>query len=182
MEYSAGIVCYKKNDNGNIEIMLSHAGGPYYDGLDDHSWTIQKGKIEDKETEEEAARREFHEETGFRINCRIRRLGSFKVSKSKIVTVFFTEKDFDAKNARSNTFEMEWPKDSGEIHSYPENDKAEWFSIEEAHNKIFYGQEQILFRLQEEIERLESQPYKKRNVHRKKKGKKRKKKYRCFYI
>lgn len=175
LECSAGIIAYRKNSDNQLEVMLSHSGGPYYEN-DDRGWTIQKGGVEKYEDEEQAARREFFEETGVFVKEKIRKLGTFKVSKTKIVVVFFVKKDIDATKTTSNLFEIEWPPNSGEIHTYPENDKAEWFPIAEAKEKIFFGQVKILERLEEEVERLEkdrqNRKFIQKNIPKKKKKKK----------
>lgn len=153
MDYSAGIIIYRENKEHNIEVMLSHAGGPYFVNKK-RSWTIQKGLLEENEDEEAAARREFEEETGFKITEKISMLGTFKTSKFKTVTVFFLKKDADASKATSNYFELEYPKNSGCIRWYPENDKAEWFDITTAKEKVYASQIQILEKLEEEIMHL----------------------------
>lgn len=150
MDYSAGIIIYRENKNKKTEVMLSHAGGPYFVNKE-RSWTIQKGLLEEGENEEEAARREFEEETGFKITEKITMLGSFRTSKFKTVTVFFLNKDVDASKAISNYFEMEYPKNSGCIREYPENDKAEWFDINTAKEKVYASQIQILEKLEEKL-------------------------------
>ena len=53
--YSAGIITYI-TDNDHIKYLLLH----YCDG----HWDFPKGKIEPGETQQEAAQRELHEETG----------------------------------------------------------------------------------------------------------------------
>ena len=116
MVYSAGILVYRYT-TGHLEVMLAHPGGPFWAKKDDASWSIPKGIIEDGESTQEAARLEFNEETGVTI-C----------------------KDIDASKIQSNTFEMEWPPKSGKMQVFPENDKAQWFSIQEAKKKIFKGQ------------------------------------------
>ena len=47
----------------------------------------------------------------------------------------------------SNTFEMEWPPRSGEHRSFPEVDKAAWFTLDEARTKLLAGQLPLLDRL-----------------------------------
>ena len=178
MEFSAGIIAYRHNkDDNGLEVMLSHSGGPYYEN-DERAWTIQKGRVEAHEDEEYAARREFREETGFPIKDKLRKLGTFKVSKNKIVAVYYINKNLDASKATSNSFEMEWPKDSGQMCTFPENDKAEWFGIDEAKEKVFFGQVKILERLEEDVKRFEEQSKHRKYIHKPNlnKGKKRKKK------
>jgi predicted NUDIX family NTP pyrophosphohydrolase len=49
-------------------------------------------------------------------------------------------------------FEMEWPPRSGRRQSFPEIDRAEWFSLEAARAKILKGQAVFLRRLLETLE------------------------------
>ena len=65
--------------------------------------------------------------------------------------IFAVEKDIDVTTVTSNTFEMEWPPKSGKMQEFPENDRSEWFSIDEAKLKIFKGQVVFLTRLVEKI-------------------------------
>ena len=48
---------------------------------------------------------------------------------------------------KSNTFELEWPPKSGRRATFPEVDRAEWFSLEMAHEKILQGQREFITRL-----------------------------------
>ena len=139
MVYSAGILVYRYTA-GRLEVMLAHPGGPFWAKKDDASWSIPKGIIEDGESTQEAARREFNEETGATIDGDLLELGSIKQSGQKTITAFAACKDIDTSKVQSNTFEMEWPPKSGKMQVFPENDKAQWFSIQEARKKIFKGQ------------------------------------------
>lgn len=183
LEYSAGIIAYRKNGNGNVEVMLSRSGCPYFKN-EERRWTIQKGHVENHEDDEFAARREFHEETGFRAGGKLWRLGTFKVSKSKLVSVFYMKRDFDTSAATSNYFEMEWPANSGRTQSFPENDKAEWFPLSVAKEKVFYGQVRILERFEEELPRIDERERRRRRAGKggnDRKKKHQKQKNRLFY-
>ena len=139
MVYSAGILVYRYND-GCLEVLLVHPGGPFWAKKDVASWSIPKGIIEDGESAKEAALREFNEETGEIINDNLVELGSIKQSSQKTITAFAVCKNIDTSKVKSNTFEMEWPPKSGKMQVFPENDKAQWFSVQEARIKIFKGQ------------------------------------------
>lgn len=139
MVHSAGILAYRYTA-GRLEVMLAHPGGPFWAKKDKASWSIPKGIIEDGESTQEAARREFQEETGETIDCVLVELGTIKQSNQKIITAFAMCQDVDTSKVKSNTFEMEWPPKSGNIREFPENDKAQWFTVGQAREKIFKGQ------------------------------------------
>ena len=145
--HSAGILPYRFV-NGELEVMLSHAGGPFWAKKENAAWSIPKGLVEEGEDIFHAALREFEEETGVRIdnNATFTNLGSNQTGP-KIITIFATNTDIDITKVTSNTFEMEWPPKSGLMQTFPENDRSQWFSIEEAKIKIFKGQVIFLTRL-----------------------------------
>jgi predicted NUDIX family NTP pyrophosphohydrolase len=92
----------------------------------------------------EAARREFREETGFAIIGTAVPLGHVRMTSGKIVHGFAVEGDVDASLVRSNTFEMEWPRGSGRVRTYPEVDRAAWFDLAEARRRILTAQRPFL--------------------------------------
>ena len=71
-------------------------------------------------------------------------LGDFRQPSSKVVTAFAVEGDFDVASLKSNTFEMEWPPRSGKTGVFPEVDRAAWFPIVEAEERITVGQRAVL--------------------------------------
>ena len=146
---SAGILAYKKSSKG-LEVLLAHPGGPYRSNKDLGVWSIPKGIVEEGEDEIEAARREFKEETGFEPKGALFDLGTVKYS-NKIVHIWALESDFDVSKAKSNMFEIEWPKGSGKIQKFPEMDKVSWFPIDEAYKKIISAQSPFLDRLKEKL-------------------------------
>ena len=151
MKKSAGILIYKKDDE-KIKILLCHPGGPYWEGTNLHSWGIPKGELDQNEKVLDAAIREFKEETNLEINNEnLEYLYSKKVSNNKLVTIFTKEQNLDLSNCKSNTFTLEWPKDSKQINEYPENDKFEWIELEEAYQLIFKQQTIFLDKLKERI-------------------------------
>ncbi|MGB9732756.1 MAG: NUDIX domain-containing protein [Candidatus Micrarchaeia archaeon] len=147
---SAGILAYRFSGKG-LEVLLVHPGGPYWAKKDLGVWSIPKGIVEDNEEEVKAAKREFKEETGFDAVGDMIDLGTIKYSSGKIVHIWAMQGDFDASKAKSNMFEMEWPKGSGKTKKFPEVDKAEWFSIKEAAKKIIKAQLPFLERLKEKL-------------------------------
>ena len=145
---SAGILVYRKRAGG-IEVLLVHPGGPFWARRDAGAWSIPKGEYADSEDPEAAARREFTEETGWAIEGDLTPLGEIRQKAGKVVTAFAAEGDFDLASLESNRFEMEWPPKSGRIASFPEVDRAGWFALAEAHEKIIEGQRLLLDRLEE---------------------------------
>ena len=146
MKRSAGILPYKYVDD-KIYVYLEHPGGPYYENRD--IWSICKGEYI-KEKAIDAAVREFREEAGVSISKdELTYLSSHKVDNRKLVTIFITKTDIDPSKMTSNTFTKEYPKDSGIICEFPEMDKAKWFSIDEAYEKIYKSQIPFLSKLEE---------------------------------
>lgn len=146
MKRSSGILVYKK-ENNKIKVFLCHPGGPYWENTHLHSWGIPKGELDENETLKEAAIREFKEETNLDVTGEITFLYTKKVSNNKLVTIFIKEEDLDLSKCKSNTFELEWPKNSNKINKYPENDKFKWIDMEEAYNLIFPQQQIFLDKL-----------------------------------
>ncbi|HVE60691.1 MAG TPA: hypothetical protein VNA26_02660, partial [Chitinophagaceae bacterium] len=62
----------------------------------------------------------------------------------KLVCAWAIEGDIDAENITSNTFKMQWPPKSGKWIEVPEVDKAGWFFVEEAKQKINPAQVPLL--------------------------------------
>lgn len=129
-------------------VMLVHPGGPFWSKRDLGSWSIPKGEYGDDEEAEVAARREFAEETGQELNGSLLSLGTLRQRSGKLITAFALKGDLDVAKLQSNTFEIEWPPRSGRIQSFPEIDRAEWFEISNAHEKIVAGQRPFLGRLE----------------------------------
>lgn len=147
-EHSGGILAYKYVD-GKLKVMLAHPGGPFWAKKDEAAWSIPKGLQETDETILNTAKREFEEETGCEIQKDMLELGTIKQQSKKLITIFAVEMEIDVDKVKSNLFEMEWPPKSGNIQKFPENDRAQWFTIEEAKKKIFKGQKGFLDKLVE---------------------------------
>ncbi|MGH2565934.1 MAG: NUDIX domain-containing protein, partial [Ginsengibacter sp.] len=113
-----------------------HPGGPYWKNKDDGAWSIPKGEFDENEEPLHAAIREFFEETGIHISGKFLELKPIQQKGGKIVFAWALEKDIDVANVISNNFEIEWPPRSGKYQSFPEIDKAGWFTIHEAKKKI----------------------------------------------
>ena len=145
---SAGLLMYRRRDR-QVEVLLIHPGGPFWARKDEGAWCIPKGDFTDEEPLE-AARREFQEETGFPVTGDFHRLAPIKQAGGKMVYAWAVAGDCDAGMIRSNTFTMEWPPHSGQQKSYPEADRAAWFSLPQARAKILKSQQPLL----EELERF----------------------------
>ncbi len=142
---SAGIIAYRTR--GKLEVLLVHPGGPLWRNKDLGAWSIPKGEYADGEDAEIAARREFAEELGRELSVPLTPLGEVRQRGGKRVTAFAAEIDIDVRSIRSNNFEMEWPPRSGKRQAFPEVDRAEWFALDAAREKINAGQCPLLDRL-----------------------------------
>jgi predicted NUDIX family NTP pyrophosphohydrolase len=147
---SAGILLYRRTAGG-IEVFLVHPGGPFWAGKDEAAWSIPKGVLDAGEASEDAARREFAEETGLAVEAPLVPLGSFRQPGGKVVVAFAAEGDADPAAIRSNSFTMEWPPRSGREAAFPEIDRAAWFDLAAASRKIHKGQRPILDALAERL-------------------------------
>lgn len=132
---SAGILLYRYIEE-NLEVFLVHPGGPFWKHKNDGAWSIPKGEFTDDEQPLNAAIRELEEETGIILKGNFIELTPIKQKAGKIVYAWAVEGDTDAENIKCNMFQMEWPPKSGRMQSFPEVDKAEWFKIDEARQKI----------------------------------------------
>jgi len=138
MKKSAGILLYKFVDSTTF-FLLVHPGGPFWKNKDLESWSIPKGEFTEDEDPLEAAKREFQEETGFELIADLDEfipLEHIKLKSGKTVYAWALEFDIDVTLVKSNDFEVEWPPKSGNLQSFPEIDKAEWFQAAEAVKKI----------------------------------------------
>lgn len=149
---SAGILLFRSTDRG-IEVLLVHPGGPFWRRKDLGAWTIPKGEVQPGEDLLAAARREFQEETGWPATGEVIALGQVRQASRKIVHAWAVEGELDPAAINSNTFEMEWPPRSGRMITFPEADKAAWFSIDEARRRILPAQAPLLDALLLQLER-----------------------------
>jgi predicted NUDIX family NTP pyrophosphohydrolase len=145
-EQSAGILAYRHTD-GVLEVLLVHPGGPLWAKKDAGAWSVPKGLLAPGEDPLEAARREFAEETGFALDGEFLPLGSLRQPSGKVVHVWAVAADVDVARLRSNLFELEWPPRSGKRQQFPEVDRAGWFPLLTAREKILKGQREFLERL-----------------------------------
>lgn len=145
---SAGLLLYRVQD-GVVEVLIGHPGGPFWARKDDGAWSILKGEYIDGEDPWTAAQREFEEEVGLTPPAGPRLdLGPIKQPSGKMLTVFAVHGDLDITDAHSNTFEMKWPRGSGRIKAFPEIDRLGWFSLAQARIKLLKGHGPFLDRLE----------------------------------
>jgi predicted NUDIX family NTP pyrophosphohydrolase len=145
---SAGILVYRRVAGGGLEVLLGHMGGPFWARRDAGGWSVPKGEYEPAEDPLDAARREFVEELGLPVpSGNLVELGEWRQPSGKVVTVWAVEGDLDPAEGTLGTFEMEWPKGSGRMATFPELDRVEWCGLELARGRLVTGQRPFLDRL-----------------------------------
>jgi predicted NUDIX family NTP pyrophosphohydrolase len=152
-KHSAGILLFRRTGE-ETEFLLVHPGGPFWAKKDAGAWSIPKGQIEDEEDPRACAIRELEEELGKAPELDLEQLvelGAIKQKAGKVVEAWAAEADFDPASLASNNFEMEWPPRSGTQQEFPEVDRAEWFDLETAREKILPAQAEFLDRLLERL-------------------------------
>ena len=144
---------YRRRD-GRLEVFLAHPGGPFFAKKDAGHWTIPKGEIEDGEDHLATAIREFKEEVGIDVDPKAKfiELGSIQQKGGKIVHAWGVEQDCpDPFECKSNLFRVEWPPKSGNWQMFPEVDRAQFFSVDEAKLKIKETQRPLIERLEQAL-------------------------------
>lgn len=149
---SAGILLHRRREE-RLEVLLVHPGGPFWANRDEGAWTIPKGEYDEGEDALDAARREFTEETGFAVEGPFRELAPVRQRSGKVVRAWAVEGDCDVAAIRSNTFSMEWPPRSGRTAEFPEVDRGQWFTLDEARAKILPAQLPLLEELARRVSR-----------------------------
>jgi predicted NUDIX family NTP pyrophosphohydrolase len=145
---SAGLIMYRFKDS-QLEVLLVHPGGPFWAKKDNGAWSIPKGEYSDDEEPLKVARREFKEETGHKADGDFMPLKPIKQPGGKVISAWAVEGDCDAGMIKSNTFTMQWPPRSGKRAAFPEVDRAGWFAVNRARQKILKGQRGFLEELSE---------------------------------
>lgn len=139
MRISAGLLLYRyAGADEHLEVFLVHPGGPFFARKDAGSWGIPKGELDGAEDELAAARREFHEETGFVVppDAPLLSLHPVRLRSGKYVHAWAVHHDVDPAQLLSNTCEISWPPRSGRTMEIPEVDRGEWFDLPTAREKI----------------------------------------------
>ncbi len=145
---SAGLLMYRIDD-GNLQILLAHPGGPFFQNEDEGAWSIPKGEPETDEGLLVAAQREFEEETGVVPTGPFVALKPITQKGGKVVHAWAFEGDCDPTAIVSNTFTMEWPPRSGQQKEFPELDRAEYFDLDGARKKINSAQASLIDELEQ---------------------------------
>jgi predicted NUDIX family NTP pyrophosphohydrolase len=148
---SCGIIMYRII-NSKYHYLCVHPGGPYFKNKDKNCWSIPKGVVENNESLKDTACREFTEETGITLSKELKTellyLGAVRQKGGKIVHAWVVEDpepDLE-RDYKSNTFEMEYPKNSGNIVEFPEVDKIDFFISETARDKLNPAQSEFIKR------------------------------------
>lgn len=152
---SAGILLYRSTlvAEGDvpdvldvIEVLIGHMGGPFWAAKEQAAWTIPKGLVDVADiSDRTAALREFREETGHAVpTSNLIDLGVFTQSKVKEIHIWAGRGDLDPALCTSNTFEMEWPPNSGQTQEFPELNRFEWCSLDVAEKRLIPGQRQVV--------------------------------------
>ncbi|MGH9728188.1 MAG: NUDIX domain-containing protein [Candidatus Acidiferrales bacterium] len=143
---SVGLILYRRR-GGEIEVLLVHPGGPFWAKKDAGAWFIPKGEANPGEDLFSAAKREFIEETGLKAEGKFLELGSVKHKSGKVVTAWAFEGDCEPASIKSNTFTIEWPPRSGKQKEFPEVDRAAFYTIEAAREKMHAAEFELVERL-----------------------------------
>lgn len=144
---SAGLLLFRRNSAG-LELFLAHPGGPFWRGRDLGAWTIPKGLVAPGEELLDAARREFHEETGILPREPFLPLGSVRQKAGKLIHAWAWEGDADPAAIVSNTTSCEWPRGSGRSLTFPEVDRCAWFQPDAARTRLNPAQAELIDRLE----------------------------------
>jgi predicted NUDIX family NTP pyrophosphohydrolase len=147
---SAGLLMYRDTDH-DPEVLLVHPGGPFWQRKDNGVWTIPRGEVKNGEDYLSAAIREFKEETGWKPQSPYLPLGGVRLGSGKTIHAWAFGGSFDPASLRSNLFEIEWPPKSGRHQQFPEIDRAGFFTMAEARNKMRISELPFLDRLAEQL-------------------------------
>jgi len=147
---SSGLLLFRHGRS--LEVLLVHPGGPFWSRRDAGAWSLPKGEHEPSDDSLLAARREFAEELGMPApDGEALDLGSVRQPSGKLVHAWALGADLDVSEINSNTFALEWPRGSGKVEHFPEVDRAGWFSLPAAREKLIGGQLAFLELLRERI-------------------------------
>lgn len=147
MKTSAGILLFKRVEK-QIFYLLVHPGGPFWKNKDSGAWSIPKGEAAEDESLLDRAKTEFLEETGKVVNGNFIELMPITQKAGKKVFAWALEQDLETSGLTSNMITISWPPKSGKTIQIPEVDRWEWFSSEEAKQKINPAQAGFIVQLE----------------------------------
>lgn len=149
---SAGLLLYRRLEHGALEVLIAHMGGPFWAHKDNGAWSIPKGEYDPSEDPLQAARREFAEELGLTPpQGQELHLGSVRQRGGKLIDIWALEGDLDVEEIHPGTFQLSWPPGSGQLRSFPEVDRAGWFDLTRAREKLTAGQVPFLDELERHL-------------------------------
>lgn len=148
---SAGLLMYRFFQK-ELQVLLVHPGGPFFKNKNAGVWSIPKGEFKPDEDPLSAAIREFREELGIVAEGDFIPLSRIVQKGGKSVYAWMLEGDLDPAAVNCNTFSMEWPPRSGRKQEFPEIDKAEWFALTAAKEKILESQLPLLVELEGKVQ------------------------------
>jgi predicted NUDIX family NTP pyrophosphohydrolase len=143
---SAGLLLHRRRGD-SLEVFLVHPGGPFWKNKDLGAWSIPKGQFSPEEEPLEVAKRELHEETGLTVDGTFTPLTPIRQRGGKIVHAWIIAADVEPGEFKSK-YPVEWPPRSGNTQWYPEVDRAEWYVLDVAYEKILESQRPLLDQLQ----------------------------------
>ncbi len=132
---SAGLLMYRFHNNV-LQVFIVHPGGPYFKNKDEGAWSLPQGETEPGEELLQTAKREFHEETGMNAEGNFIPLGQITLKSGKDVHAWAFEGNWSGMLAANSFMKMEWPPRSGKLITFPEVDKAAFFTCEVAKRKL----------------------------------------------
>ena len=149
---SSGLLVFRlaRSSSGGeeLEVLAVHPGGPLWAKKDAGAWSIPKGEHATEDDALECAKREFEVELGVAVpEGPLLDLGEVVQRGGKRIRAWALEGDVDIEKISSNEFEMQWPPRSGNVRSFPEVDRAAWFSAQEAMEKLNPAQGAFVERL-----------------------------------
>jgi predicted NUDIX family NTP pyrophosphohydrolase len=149
---SAGLLMYRFME-GRLEVFIAHPGGPFFAHRDANCWSIPKGEPSLEEDLLDAAQREFFEETGIAPSGPFIPLGTIRQKGGKLVRAWAFAGELPPGHIHNcNTFSLEWPPGSGKQQEFPEIDRACFFPVNKARERLKERQHPFLERLQEALQ------------------------------
>ena len=148
---SAGLIVYRKTGDGT-EVLIAHMGSPWWAKKDAGAWSIPKGEYLEGDDPKANAKREFKEELGQEVPPgNWLELGTIEQKNNKTVIAWAVEGDLDISHTTSNQVTIEWPPRSGKTQEYSEIDRAVYFPLNVAAQKLVPAQVELLERLAQKL-------------------------------